>query len=176
MLRERGFDIEALAFFEPCLHGFGLWWRQLFGESEGKLGRGVFPALCTYSEDLHSMGQYIQEGPRRVFETFLRVRAPRHDLAVPVDASDDGFDYVGGTTVGHVNHCAEMATIDAHCGGGVPCLRLSVPCLDMESFGHLFAFCESACYASARLFEVNPFDQPGVEAYKRLMLQALGGA
>lgn len=173
ILAARGFDTEIMAFFEPTMEGLGLWWRQLFGESEGKAGKGIFPALCSYSEDLHSMGQYVQEGPRRFFETFLTLSSEPDDLPVPLSRLEDGLNYLNGQSVAQVNRAAESATLRAHTAGGVPCLTLELGDRSASALGAAFSFFMSACFASATFTGVNPFDQPGVEAYKQRMTHAL---
>ena len=172
-LADKGFDVEALVYFEPSLEGVGLWWRQLFGESEGKEGRGIFPAICNYSEDLHSMGQYMQEGPKRIVETFLSVECETGMLPVAPSRFQDGFEYLDGKTVSQINKVAEIATINAHQAGHVPCLRVKLADTREPTMGAAFLFFEAACYASATLMGVNPFNQPGVEAYKARMFEEL---
>lgn len=170
-----GFDIEVLTAFEPRLKNFALWWRQLFGESEGKEGKGIFPAFMGCSEDLHSMGQYMQEGARRLLETFIRVEDPGASVPVPADPGfGDRFDYLDGQDFADINRAAEAATLGAHEAGGVPCAVVSVPALSERAFGELFYFFLAAVSVSARLNGVNPFDQNGVEAYKKSMFAALG--
>lgn len=175
LLMEKGYGIEVLAFFEPQLESLGRWWRQLFGESEGKNHTGLFPAVCTYTEDLHSVGQYMQQGKRQMIETFLHVAAPPGDLPVYREtAIEDGFAYLDGKTYHQINECAYLATLEAHSAGGVPCMVLEIPDLTAESLGELLYFFLIACYYSAVLLGVDPFDQPGVENYKTEMFRLLG--
>ena len=170
-----GFTIEMLASFEPQLDWFSQWWIQLFGESEGKEKQGVFPAAVGYSEDLHSMGQYLQDGQRCMMETFLSVEQPDVDVkVVPDEAVQDGFDYLNGMGFAAINRAAQEATISAHCEGGVPCMVLEVPCLNEYWFGRLYYFFMVACAVSGKLCGINPFDQNGVEAYKKSMFEKLG--
>jgi len=174
ILLEKGKNIEILAYFEPLLEYFSKWWIQLFGESEGKDGKGIFPAACSFSEDLHSMGQYIQSGQRIIFETFLNIQKPVDHLIVPEDGSPDYFDYLDGKDFAWINQMAYEATVQAHTDGGVPCMIINVPELTAYYMGQLFYFFEMACYVSGKILGVNPFDQPGVEAYKHNMFKALG--
>ena len=175
-LLSQGFDVEVLASFEPSLHYFEEWWKQLFGESEGKNHQGIFPAAVTYTTDLHSLGQYLQEGRRNIFETMLRF-APdsRVDFSVPKAEQDlDGLQYLAGKPLNYLNETATAATIAAHREGGIPVLELTAPELSATSLGELIYFFELACALSAKLSGVNPFDQPGVEAYKHNMFHLLG--
>jgi glucose-6-phosphate isomerase len=175
ILLEKGYNIEILAYFEPLFEYFSKWWVQLFGESEGKDGKGLFPTACSFSEDLHSLGQYIQEGQRIIFETFLNLENQGSSFIIPHEAGDrDGFAYIDNKDFAYLNKTAYEATIKAHTDGGVPCLILNVPELTPYYLGQLFYFFEYACYLSASILEVNPFDQPGVEAYKTNMFSALG--
>ena len=170
-----GFDIEVLTSFEPRLKNFSLWWRQLFGETEGKDGKGIFPAFMNCSEDLHSMGQYMQEGSRRVIETFLHVDDPEASVPVPADPGfGDRFDYLDQWDFADINHAAEQAKLTAHEAGDIPCSVVTVDRLNERAFGELFYFFTAAVSVSARLLGVNPFDQNGVEAYKKSMFAALG--
>ena len=174
-LRQKGKLVELLVSYEPGLHYVGEWWKQLFGESEGKDHKGILPASADFSTDLHSLGQYIQEGRRFLFETALRVRTPRHSLVIeelPGDA--DGLNYLAGKTMQDVNDTALQATILAHVQGGVPNIGLELADMGPETLGYLFYFFEKACAISAYLQGVNPFDQPGVEAYKTNMFALLG--
>lgn len=174
LLFRGGFLVEVLASFEPDLGYFGRWWWQLFGESEGKGGTGIYPSFAQYSEDLHSIGQYLQEGQRVLMETFLSVRDPGASFPFPGDPdSRDGFDYLEGMDFAAVNRVAEGATKAAHEAGGVPCSTVSVDRLDEYHFGQLYYFFMLACAVSGKLLGVNPFDQEGVEAYKRGMFAAL---
>ena len=172
---ENGFNIELLAAFEPQMEFFIKWWIQLFGESEGKGGKGIFPAGVVYSEDLHSMGQYLQDGRRNLLETFIKTSPAQPSIKVLADKDfRDGFDYLDGMDFTEINRAAEQATIEAHSKGGVPCAILDVGRLDEETFGRLFYFFMMACALSGKLLGVNPFDQEGVEEYKRSMFKALG--
>lgn len=170
------YDVEVLAAFEPHLQYFMEWWKQLFGESEGKQGQGIFPASVIYTTDLHSLGQYIQEGRRNIFETMLEFDiAPATDFVVPTDAQNlDGLNYLAGKNLSFINQNALGATIAAHRSGGIPVLEIKFPDLSARSFGALVYFFELACAISAKLQGVNPFDQPGVEAYKTNMFARLG--
>ncbi len=171
-----GKSVELLAVFEPALARVGDWWAQLFGESEGKGGKGLFPARAAYSTDLHSLGQYVQEGPRHLVETFIAVETPPAGPLVPrlggADGQEDdgdGLAALAGRPLADINAAAELGTMIAHDAGGVPVLRIILPRLDADSLGELVYFFEAACAVSALLLGVNPFDQPGVEAYKREM-------
>ena len=173
-LYRSGYRTELFASFEPATKSLGDWWRQLYGESEGKLGRGIFPSTVLYSGDLHSMGQYVQEGPRDLFETIVSFDKTDGDVLIPDNSEfDDGFDFLTGRSLGSVNNIAREAVKTAHISGGVPVISLSAPAPDEASLGALMYFFERACAASAILSGVTPFEQPGVEAYKKLMLQAL---
>lgn len=175
LLLRAGKSIEVLATFEPALDGFAKWWVQLFGESEGKDGTGLFPTACAFTEDLHALGQYIQDGRRILFETFLHLDDPGCGLTIPPDSrTRDGFDYLNGRNFAELNRAAFEATRAAHVEGGVPALTVTVPTLNAYYLGQLFYFFEYACYLSGCLLGVNPFDQPGVEAYKQRMFNALG--
>jgi glucose-6-phosphate isomerase len=175
LLLERGFAVEILGYFEPLLDYFAKWWVQLFGESEGKNGTGIFPTACSFSEDLHSLGQYIQDGRKMLFETFINLAEPGARLPIPQDPRTvDGFEYLDGKDFADLNRMAYEATVQAHAGGGVPVVILNVPELTPYYFGQLFYFFEYACFISATLLGVDPFDQPGVEAYKTRMFGALG--
>ncbi|NLM74039.1 MAG: glucose-6-phosphate isomerase [Clostridiaceae bacterium] len=172
---EKGFDIEVLASFEPRLEYFIKWWIQLFGESEGKDKKGIFPSGVIYSEDLHSMGQYLQDGRRNLIETFIKIKDPQASVIIPPDRDFiDGFDYLDRMDFVRINQAAEKATIEAHTNGGVPCAVLELQRIDEKSFGMLFYFFMIACAISGKLMGVNPFDQEGVEEYKRSMFKALG--
>ena len=169
-----GYHTEIFALFEPAAKSLGDWWRQLFGESEGKLGRGIFPSTVLYSGDLHSMGQYVQEGPRDIFETIVSFDKTDGDVIIPDNGDfDDGFEFLTGRSLGSANDIARDAVKKAHVSGGVPVIELSAPALDELSLGALMFFFERACAVSAMLSGVTPFEQPGVEAYKKLMLQEL---
>lgn len=174
-LLDRHFDIEILANFEPQFAMFNEWWKQLFGESEGKDGLGIFPASVVDSTDLHSMGQYIQEGRRNLFETFVQIDSDLSHAAVPVLAQNlDGLAYLEGKELDYINKKACEATKAAHKDGGVPVLEIKMPALDERSLGALIYFFEMSCALSGFVLGVNPFDQPGVEAYKNNMFRLLG--
>lgn len=175
ILYQNGYDIEMLVSFEPQYAFLTKWWVQLFGESEGKEKKGIFPAAAIYSEDLHSMGQYMQEGKRNLLETFLSVKDPKASAVIEPDREfGDAFDYLDGMDFDQINKAAEKATWEAHGDGGVPCIRLIVNEISEESFGELFYYFMAACAVSGTLMGVNPFDQEGVEEYKRSMFAALG--
>ncbi|MFC0301027.1 glucose-6-phosphate isomerase [Virgibacillus soli] len=175
VLYQKGKTIEMLVNYEPHLQYFGEWWKQLFGESEGKDHKGIFPASANFSTDLHSLGQYIQEGRRDLFETVLHVRASRHDIVLEEDEKDlDGLNYLAGKSIHDINDKAFQGTLLAHTDGNVPNLIISIPKLDAFTFGYLVYFFEKACAMSGYLLGVNPFDQPGVEAYKKNMFALLG--
>ena len=174
-LLRKGKNVEMMINFEPSLHYFGEWWKQLFGESEGKDNKGIFPAAADFSTDLHSMGQYIQDGQRMLFETAILVDAPRKDITI--DANDDnldGLNFLAGKTLDYVNLQAAQGTALAHTDGGVPNLAVRIPELNAYNFGKLVYFFEMACAISGYILGVNPFDQPGVEAYKKNMFALLG--
>lgn len=175
-LLKKDYDVEILASFEPCMRYFEEWWKQLFGESEGKDKQGIFPASVIYTTDLHSLGQYLQDGRRNIFETMLRF-SEEGTLAVTVPqlAKDlDGLKYLEGKTLDFLNTKALEATVAAHRDGGIPVSEITIPTLDEKSLGALIYFFELCCALSAKLSGVNPFDQPGVEAYKRNMFHLLG--
>ena len=173
-LYREGKKIEILANFHPKLHYVGEWWKQLYGESEGKDHRGLFPAAVDLTTDLHSMGQWIQQGERTIFETVVSIDAPERTLSVPTDADNlDGLNYLAGRRVDEINKMAELGTRLAHASGGVPNIRVSIPRLTADHLGGLLYFFEAACGISGYLSGVNPFDQPGVEAYKRNMFALL---
>lgn len=175
LLYEKGYDIEMLVSFEPQYGYFSKWWVQLFGESEGKEKKGIFPASAIYSEDLHSIGQYMQDGRRNLIETFVSVKNPGAQAVIEPDPEfGDRFDYLDGMDFDQINKAAEEATWDAHAKGGVPCIRLQVEEITEESFGELYYYFMMACAVSGTLMGVNPFDQEGVEEYKRSMFAALG--
>lgn len=169
-------DVEILATFEPQFQYFEEWWKQLFGESEGKQNQGIFPASVVYTTDLHSLGQYLQEGRRNIFETMLELeQAPATDFAVPSDIQNlDGLNYLADKNLSFINQNALDATIAAHRSGGIPVLEIKAPDLSARSLGALVYFFELSCAISAKLQGVNPFDQPGVEAYKTNMFMRLG--
>lgn len=173
-LYRSGKKIEILVNFNPKLHFFSEWWKQLYGESEGKDGKGIFPASVDLTTDLHSMGQWIQEGERTIFETVISVRKPALSVRVPMDAENlDGINYLAGKGVDEVNKMAELGTKIAHVEGGVPNIHIEIPTLDEYSLGQLIYFFEKACGISGYLLGVNPFNQPGVEAYKKNMFALL---
>ncbi|MDR0798601.1 MAG: glucose-6-phosphate isomerase [Dysgonamonadaceae bacterium] len=173
-LYKSGKKIEILANFNPKLHYVSEWWKQLYGESEGKEHKGIFTASVDLTTDLHSMGQWIQEGERSIFETVISVAQPDHHVEVPEDEQDlDGLNFLAGRRVDHVNKMAELGTQQAHVDGGVPNIRIEVPELNANYVGQLLYFFERACGISGYLLGVNPFDQPGVEAYKKNMFKLL---
>lgn len=166
---------EIMVSYEPRLCYFSEWWKQLYGESEGKEGKGIFPASVTFTTDLHSMGQYIQEGLRNLMETVISVENPENELRIPTDDTDlDQMNYIAGRRLNEVNQTAEKATILAHVDGGVPNIRVAVPALNANVLGQLVYFFEMGCALSGYMLEVNPFNQPGVEAYKKNMFALLG--
>ncbi len=173
ILAKKGKKIEILVNYEPRLHYFTEWWKQLFGESEGKDGKGIFPAGVDNTTDLHSMGQYIQEGQRILFETVINVENPKRDYKLPT-ASDKELDFLSGKSLNEVNHKAMQGTIFAHTAGEVPNLEITIENLDEYHLGWLIYFFEKACGMSGYLLGVNPFNQPGVEAYKKEMFRLLG--
>lgn len=175
ILYRKGKLVEILINYEPGLHYFAEWWKQLFGESEGKDQKGIFPAACDFSTDLHSMGQYIQEGRRDLFETVLWVEKPRRSIIIPNDpANIDGLNFLAGQTMEVVNRKAFEGTLLAHTDGGVPNMVVKLAEINPAVFGKLVYFFEKACGISGYLNAVNPFDQPGVEAYKKNMFALLG--
>ena len=166
---------EILVSYEPRLHYIAEWWKQLYGESEGKDGKGIFPASDTFTTDLHSMGQYIQEGLRNLFETIISVEKPTKEIRIPLADNDlDQLNYIAGKRLSEVNHTAETATILAHVDGGVPNIIIQIPEISASTIGELIYFFEMGCALSGYMLEVNPFDQPGVEAYKKNMFALLG--
>ncbi len=174
-LYQKGKLIELLINYEPRLHYLAEWWKQLFGESEGKDGKGIFPASANFTTDLHSLGQYIQDGRRHLFETLVAVETPLRDLTIEADDDNlDGLNYLAGKTVDYVNKQAARGTREAHIDGGVPNLEVRIPAFDPQHLGALFYFFEKACALSGLMLGLNPFDQPGVEAYKRNMFRLLG--
>ena len=175
ILLRKGKSVEILANYEPAVHYVSEWWKQLFGESEGKDNKGLFPASVDLTTDLHSMGQFIQDGSRVMFETVINIDTPREELTIgeePVDL--DGLNYLSGKTVDFVNKSAMNGTILAHTDGNVPNLLVKIPAQDEFSRGQLFYFFEFACGVSGYLLGVNPFNQPGVESYKKNMFALLG--
>ncbi len=173
-LYRAGKKIEILVNYNPKLHFFAEWWKQLYGESEGKENKGIFPASVDNSTDLHSMGQWIQDGERTIFETVLSVEKQRHTVVIPADEANlDGLNYIAGKRVDEVNKMAELGTCIAHIDGGVPNLRITIPALEEKYLGQLIYFFEKACGVSGYILDVNPFNQPGVEDYKRNMFALL---
>lgn len=172
---QAGKKIEIMVNYQPKLHFMSEWWKQLYGESEGKDGKGIFPASCDFTTDLHSMGQWIQQGERSIFETVLSVEKANHEVLFPSDEENlDGLNFLEGRHVDEVNKMAELGTRLAHVDGGVPNLIVSMPRLDAHCLGQLIYFFERACGLSGLLLGVNPFNQPGVEAYKKNMFALLG--
>ncbi len=165
---------EILGSYEPRLQYINEWWKQLYGESEGKEHKGIFPASVTLTADLHSMGQYIQEGERTLFETIISVAEPKHKVVIEADGENlDGLNFLAGKRISEVNRMAELGVQLAHVDGGVPNIRIEIPRIDAEAIGALLYFFEKACGISGYLLGVNPFDQPGVEAYKKNMFALL---
>lgn len=174
-LYRSGKTIEIMVNYLPNLFYLTEWWKQLYGESEGKEGKGIFPAGVGFTTDLHSMGQYIQDGLRIIFETVLSVENNKSTVMIPMADDDaDGLNYLAGKRIGYVNHMAEKGTVMAHVDGGVPNIRIVVPEINEYVLGQLIYFFELACGLSGYLLGVNPFDQPGVEAYKKNMFALLG--
>jgi glucose-6-phosphate isomerase len=174
-LYRKGKSIELLVNYEPSLHYVSEWWKQLFGESEGKDQKGLYPASVDFTTDLHSMGQYVQEGRRDLIETVISVKEPKLDITIEEEASNlDGLNYIAGKTMDFVNKNAFQGTVLAHVDGGVPNLSVELGKLDEYTFGEMVYFFEKACGISGLLMGVNPFDQPGVEAYKKNMFALLG--
>ena len=173
-LYQTGKKIEILVNFQPKLHYFMEWWKQLYGESEGKDHKGIYPSSVDFSTDLHSMGQWIQEGERSIYETVVSIESPEHELRVPTDEENlDGLNFLAGKRVDEINKMAELGTQLAHVDGGVPNMRISVPKLDEYYLGQLIYFFEKACGISGYILDINPFNQPGVEAYKKNMFALL---
>lgn len=174
-LLRKGKNVEIVANYEPSLHFISEWWKQLFGESEGKDNKGIFPAACDYTTDLHSLGQFIQDGTRMMFETIMNVENPKHQLFMGVEEIDtDGLNYLEGKTVDFVNKSAMTGVMLAHTDGNVPNLMVNIPEQNEFFLGELFYFYEFACGVSGYILGVNPFDQPGVESYKKNMFALLG--
>jgi glucose-6-phosphate isomerase len=166
---------EIMVNYEPRLVYFSEWWKQLYGESHGKNHKGIFPTSVTFSTDLHSMGQYIQDGLRNLFETVISVDNSNNELRIPIENEDlDQLNYIAGKRISEVNHKAELGTMLAHEDGGVPVIRITIPEVSPYVLGQLVYFFEMACALSGYMLEVNPFDQPGVEAYKKNMFALLG--
>ncbi|MCM1521806.1 MAG: glucose-6-phosphate isomerase [Muribaculaceae bacterium] len=173
-LYQAGKKIEILVNYNPKLHYFGEWWKQLYGESEGKDHKGIFPAAVDNSTDLHSMGQWIQDGERTIFETVISVSETEHEKLIPSDAANlDGLNYIAGKHIDEVNKMAELGTRLAHVDGGVPNILITLPAIQEKYLGQLIYFFEKACGISGYMLGVNPFNQPGVEAYKRNMFALL---
>ena len=173
-LYAEGKKIEILASYEPKLQYIAEWWKQLYGESEGKEGKGIFPASVTLTADLHSMGQYIQEGERMLMETVISVAKPDHSITIESDEENlDGLNFLAGKRISEVNRMAELGVQLAHCDGGVPNIRIELPSIDAYNIGALLYFFERACGISGYILGVNPFNQPGVEAYKKNMFALL---
>jgi glucose-6-phosphate isomerase len=174
-LYRKGRTTEIMVNYEPQMHFFGEWWKQLYGESEGKDNKGLFPAAVDFTTDLHSMGQYIQEGLRNIFETVLNLEGLESDIDILEDENNvDGLNYLTGKTMGYVNKKAMEGTVLAHNDGGVPNIIVNIPEISPYYFGKLVYMFEKACGISGHLLGVNPFDQPGVEAYKKNMFALLG--
>jgi len=174
LYQEAGKKIEIMVNYQPKLHYVSEWWKQLYGESEGKDKKGIFPASCDFTTDLHSMGQWIQDGERSIFETVISIEQPNRHLLFPEDEENlDGLNFLAGKRVDEVNKMAELGTRLAHVDGGVPNIRVSVPVLDAYYIGQLIYFFEIACGISGNVLGVNPFNQPGVEAYKKNMFALL---
>lgn len=175
VLYNKGYTTEMLINYEPSMQYFNEWWKQLFGESEGKDFKGIYPSSANYTTDLHSLGQYVQEGRRFLFETVVKVNHPKQDITIEEDSEDlDGLNYLAGKTMDEVNTKAFEGTLLAHTDGGVPNIVVNVPRLDEETFGYLVYFFELACAMSGYQLGVNPFNQPGVEAYIQNMFALLG--
>ncbi|WP_051006457.1 hypothetical protein [Liquorilactobacillus vini] len=170
----QGYKLEVLGHFEPQLDLFGRWWTQLFAESEGKENKGLYPVALSYSEDLHSVGQYVQQGQKDLVETFIVIDTANSSLKVAPSEVKDGFDYLNGKDVWDINKVSEDSTMQAHYEVGVPVFEIHLDELSLETFGELFYFFEFSVYISGLILEVNPFNQPGVEAYKKLMFKGLG--
>lgn len=174
ILYRSGKKTEILVNYNPKLHFFAEWWKQLYGESEGKDGKGIFPTAVDNTTDLHSMGQWIQDGERTIFETVISVENAKHTLTIPYDEANlDGLNYIAGKRIDAVNKMAELGTRLAHLDGGVPNMRILIPALNEDTLGALIYFFEAACGISGYLLGVNPFNQPGVEAYKKNMFALL---
>ncbi len=174
LLLQKGKTIELLVNYNPKLHYMAEWWKQLYGESEGKEHKGIFPASVDFTSDLHSMGQYIQDGPRNMFETVISVQKSQQNLIIPFDDSNlDKLNFLSGQSFDQVNQMAELGTMIAHVDGGVPVIRIQIPQINAFSIGQLIYFFEMGCAISGYMLGVNPFDQPGVEAYKNNMFALL---
>jgi glucose-6-phosphate isomerase len=174
-LYRNGKVIEVMVNYEPGLLYFTEWWKQLYGESEGKMNKGIFPAGVSFTTDLHSMGQYLQDGKRNLFETVISIQNSEAELKVPADPINlDELNYLSGRRLSEINHMAEAGTMLAHVDGGVPNIRITIPSLNEDTLGQMIYFFEFACALSGYTLGVNPFDQPGVEAYKNNMFALLG--
>ena len=175
LLYRQGKKVEMMVNFTPNLSTISEWWKQLYGESEGKEGKGILPHSLSFTTDLHSMGQYVQQGERLMFETVLSVRNAQSHVNLPYDLQNtDGLNYLRGKSMTEINHCAELGTAVAHQNGGVPIMRMELPRVDEYWLGQLIYLFEFACGVSGYMLGVNPFDQPGVEAYKKNMFTLLG--
>ena len=175
LLQRKGKAIEVLESFEPGFRMMGAWWQQLFGESEGKDGKGIFPATAEFTPDLHSLGQLIQQGNRNLFETMIRFDPPENSCIIGSDFKNlDGLNYLEGKTLDFVDEQAYRGTLAAHVDGNVPVITMEMGKLDNAKLGEMFYFSELACGISAYMLGVNPFNQPGVEFYKRNMFSLLG--
>lgn len=174
-LYQKDLTVELMTSFEPKLYFFIEWFKQLFGESEGKEGKGIFPAGAIFSTDLHSLGQYIQQGVRQMFETVLTVENAHHKVSIPFDEQNtDGLNYLQHRSINEINHIAQQGTCLAHVDGQVPNIKISIPEINEYHLGELIYFFEMSCAVSGYMLDVNPFDQPGVEAYKKNMFHLLG--
>ena len=174
-LYQKGYKIEMLTNFTPTLRYISEWWKQLYGESEGKEGKGILPHSLSFTTDLHSMGQYMQEGERMIMETVISVANAKGHVAIPSDEQNlDNVNYLVSKSLDEINHCAEQGTIEAHHDGGVPVMKIELDRIDEHTLGHLLYFFEFACGVSGYMLGVNPFNQPGVEAYKKNMFRLLG--
>jgi glucose-6-phosphate isomerase len=175
ILLQKGKNVEVFVNYEPNLHYLAEWWKQLYGESEGKDGKGIFPAAVDFTTDLHSMGQYIQDGKRFLFETTLNIEEAKEELLIEKEAVDlDGLNYLAGESVDYINKNAMKGTVLAHIDGNVPNLMINIPKVDEFHLGQLFYMFQFACGVSGYMLGVNPFDQPGVESYKKNMFALLG--
>ncbi len=175
ILYNSGKNLEILVNYTPKLHYIAEWWKQLYGESEGKENKGIYPASVDFTTDLHSMGQYIQEGERNIFETVISIAKPDHELKIPEDKDNlDKLNYLSGKRIDEVNKMAELGTALAHVDGGVPNIQIELPQINEFYLGQLMYFFEKACGISGYILDVNPFNQPGVEAYKKNMFALLG--
>ncbi|HPT22219.1 MAG TPA: glucose-6-phosphate isomerase [Bacteroidales bacterium] len=174
LILQHGKSVEIMVGFTPKMHYFSEWWKQLYGESEGKDGKGIFPASVDFTTDLHSLGQYIQDGQRILFETMISVKNPSKKLTIPTEKDDsDQLNYLAGKRLSEVNHNAETGTTLAHNDGNVPIITINIPSLEEYYVGQMIYFFEMACAISGYILDVNPFDQPGVEAYKKNMFALL---